>query len=271
MTKWVGYIPTAEVNNLAQYVKTPASPLYNQTGIPGELAAQLDASYPLVGSETTSTSSAVTNTKSTSSDTKRRDAIIGVCVGVGGALWIALVIFIYRRVKSRHEADMHKRLSTMTGGGAMAGGGYIPEGRHSRTSSVAASEIDDRPSSFYANPAENEPSMRERRQTQATSARSRYDEEGDVFGDEHSSPDGRRAIGSTWFRSSTGSHQPNQYTPENPFADIVHRSYLDHGPNPTGGMPAWRRSAQPGAKPINKRLIGNPTLQANSLEFTEYR
>lgn len=276
LTKWLGYIPTANVNDLAQYIKNPGSEIYTQSGIPGQLAAQIDSSYPLVGADATSTSNTPSNSASsgTSAATKRRDAIIGVSVGVGGVLWMILIYWIYRRVKQKHDENLHKRLSerySQYGVGAAAGG-HVPGGRHSRTSSLAASEVDGRPSSFYANPDENEPSMRERRHTHATnpSGRSQYSD--------HSSgreaQDSPRPIGSTWFRSSVGSQNMlasrPPHVPENPFADIVHRSYLDHGPDPR--VNGWRRSPQgpAGGKPINKRLIGNPTLQANSLEFTEH-
>jgi hypothetical protein len=266
---WQGYIPSHLVDTLASYIQTPGSPLYNQAGIPGQLAAEIDPSYPLAGSAHSTETSSVT-VKSN----KRRNIIIGVCVGLGGLLWIGLVYWIYRKVKRNHDQQVHRRLSEhmsmygATGQMTQSGGAAI---RHSVASSIAPSEIDDRPSSFYANSAENDPSMRERRRTQATgnSAQS-------PFADPTRSPVGSSpsGYGSSWFRSS-GSHsalgQAGSPSPrdasQNPFADVVHRSYLDHGP----AQPSWRRSVQPASKPVNKRLISGPTLQANSLEFVEHR
>lgn len=280
LTRWIGYIPTAKVSDLSSYIKTPSSPLYRQAGIAGQLAAQIDSSYPLTGSSTTgSTSSGSESTDSTSKSNNHRDIIIGVCVGVGGALWIALVFWIYRRVKRNHDASVHKRLSEHGSfvGSGMAGG-YLAQGRHSRTSSLAASEIDARPSSFYADPSENE--ARNRRQSHATTQRTTWNARPSSH--EQGRPDRLSTTGfSSWFRSS-GSHNshsnrlshgdgcgaPPQMTQlQNPFADTAHRSYLDQGPN-RGGASTWRRSNTP--KPISKNQIGQPTLQANSLEFTDH-
>ncbi|KAJ9098965.1 hypothetical protein QFC19_006189 [Naganishia cerealis] len=278
LTRWIGYIPTARVSDLSAYIKTPSSPLYRQAGITGQLAAQIDSSYPLTGSSTSgSTSSAAASAESESKSNSHRDIIIGVCVGVGGALWVALVFWIYRRVKRNHDARVHKRLSEHGSflGSGMAGG-YIPEGRHSRTSSLAASEIDNRPSSFYADPTENEP--RNRRQSHATIQTNTWNAR--LSSQEQSRQDRLSTSFSSWFRSS-GSHShsnrhshgegfssaPQMSQLQNPFADTAHRSYLDRGPS--RGASTWRRSHTP--KPISKNQIGQPTLQANSLEFTEQR
>jgi hypothetical protein len=163
LTKWLGYIPAERVNDLAQYIKTPSSPLYSQGGIPGQLALQIDSSYPLVGSTSSGGNDSETSaTTASKSDNTRRDTIIGVCVGVGGALWLALAVWIYRRVKRNHDAKIHRRLSERFSVGDTAGfaGGFSGNSRHSRTSSLAASEVDDRPSSFYANDADNFPAAR---------------------------------------------------------------------------------------------------------------
>lgn len=281
LTRWIGYIPTAKVSDLSSYIKTPSSPLYRQAGITGQLAAQIDSSYPLTGSSTSgSTSSGAESTDSKSKSNNHRDIIIGVCVGVGGALWVALVFWIYRRVKRNHDANVHKRLSEH---GSFAGnrlaGGYLPEGRHSRTSSLAASEIDARPSSFYADPSENE--ARNRRQSHATTQRATWNVRSGSH--EHGRQDRLSTTGfSSWFRSSGSHSNPNRLSHgegfgsppqmtqlQNPFADTAHRSYLDQGPNRSGGPSTWRRSHTP--KPISKNQIGQPTLQANSLEFTDHR
>jgi len=282
LTKWLGYIPAERVNDLAQYIKTPSSPLYSQGGIPGQLALQIDSSYPLVGSTNSggngSETSATTESKS---DNTRRDTIIGVCVGVGGALWLALAVWIYRRVKRNHDAKIHRRLSERFSVGDTAGfaGGFSGNSRHSRSSSLAASEVDDRPSSFYANDADNFPAARRRRSSVSQAVR-----ESVTFGSSrHAEGQSARApsgIGSSWFRSSGsqsgrrisrdfGTHNPTASPQmlQNPFADIVHRSYLENGPAPRSG--AWRHSTN--GRPLDKKLIGAPTLQSNSLEFTGYQ
>lgn len=269
LTKWLGYIPSDLVNDLAQYIKTPSSPLYTQGGIPGQLAMQIDASYPLVGSSTDSSAANSGKSVASAADTKRRNTIIGVCVGVGGAMWIGLMFWIYRRVKRSNEEAVHKRMSDPPNQDPFA-----DPYRQSVVSSIAASEVDARPSSFYANPEDHEQEMRERRH-QTWQDISLFNNTPHVA--QQSSPTGLSSIGSSWFRSSGSHSQPrsgavrdgparNANVTENPFADIVHRSYLESGPNHNG---AYRRSHVPFHRPINKRMIGNPTLQANSLEFTE--
>jgi hypothetical protein len=279
LTKWLGYIPAGRVNDLAQYIKTPSSPLYNQPGIPGQLALQIDSSYPLIGSTSASTDGSATSAASEShSDNKRRDAIIGACVGIGGALWIALAVWIYRRVKRNHDAKIHRRLSERFSGadGAAYAGAYN-NSRHSRASSLAASEIDDRPSSFYANDVDNFPSSRRRRSSISQAVRDSVAFSNNRNG-EGSRERTQSGIGSSWFRSSgSQSHRrlsrdfgPSTTSPQmsqNPFADIVHRTYLENGP-PTRSQ-TWRNSMN--GRPVDKRTIGAPTLQSNSLEFMGYK
>ena len=279
LTKWLGYIPSSLVSDLTAYIKTPSSPLYRQAGITGQLAAQIDSSFPITGSAAPETSASSPGSAASGSKSKsHRDIIIGVCVGVGGALWIALIFWIYRRVKRNHDANVHKRMSDHA---SFMGGGvntmYIPQSRrHSRASSLAPSEIDARPSSFYADPAENEPRARHR--SQSTMQRQSW-----VTEPRDQARQDRLSTGfSSWFRSSDshshsnnhrrsdyGSTGPQMTQLQNPFADTAHRSYLDHGPIPT--LSTWRRSHTPAHKPIRKNQIGQPTLQANSLEFTEHR
>ena len=274
LTKWLGYIPADRVNDLAQYIKTPSSPLYTQAGIPGQLALQIDSSYPLVGSTNTGSNGSPTSAASVSkTDNTRRDTIIGVCVGVGGALWLALAVWIYRRVKRNHDAKIHRRLSERfsVNEGAAFAGSYPANSRHSRSSSLAASEVDDRPSSFYANDADNFPAARRRRSSVSHAVRDSV-----AFGNQSQRPPS--GIGSSWFRSSGsqsnrrisrdfGANNPaSPQMSQNPFADIVHRSYLENGPAPRSA--AWRASTN--GRPVDKRLIGAPTLQSNSLEFTGY-
>ncbi len=269
LTMWQGYIPSGAVDTLASYIQTPGSPLYRQSGIPGQLAMEIDPSFPLAGGTPSSSgTSSVTKTSN-----KRRDIIIGVCVAVGSLLWIALGYWIYRKVKSNHEQHVHRRLSehmsTYGTNGPTQHSSLMGGMRQSMASSIAPSEVDDRPSSFYANASENEPSMRERRRTQATMGTQGQGQQQPAYPDRVAPPDSApSAYGSTFFRSSNthatnGPRPGSRSPPQNPFADIVHGSY------PEQGSAGWRRSAQPSAKPVNKRLISGPTLQANSLEWTD--
>ena len=114
---------------------------------------------------------ASSSSSKSSSSSRKRDIIIGVCVGIGGALWIALVYWIYRRVKRSNECAVHKRLSEHMS--MFSGQPDYGARRQSMAPSFAASEVDDRPSSFYASPMDNYSSMRHRQ----------HDSLGDSLGD----------------------------------------------------------------------------------------
>lgn len=162
LTLWLGYVPTAVVDDLQAQLTAANSAFYNQTGLIGELAAQVDSSYPLASTAALASAASASSGSGSAdgSSTRKRDIIIGVTVSVGGALWIALVIAIYRRMRRSAKADIHRRMSmnpTLSGrnlaavqmmqerdgrqhhGGAAGGGGH--------SSSV---DLDARPSSFYA-------------------------------------------------------------------------------------------------------------------------
>lgn len=267
---------------MTQFIRTPSSPLYTQGGIVGQLAKQIDASYPLVGAESDSGGASTESTTTAKSDKKRRDTIIGVCVGVGGALWVVLVIWVYRRVKRSHDESVHKRMSD-----EMVYDPFGDEHRRSMVDSIAASEVDARPSSFYANPEDNDRDLRDRRHQSFQSVSLVDNDRLPEAANSRSSANVLSAIGSSWFRSS-GSHyskpkssgarysdgpERNPEMVENPFADVGHRSYLaDGGGRAAGSSSAagYRRSAIPFHRPINKQMIGHPTLQNNSLEFHEH-
>lgn len=163
LTLWLGLVPSAVVDDLQAQLKAGNSAFYNQTGLLGELANQVDPSYPLVSL----TSLAAASNGQSGSGTKaeddgraarqRRDIVIGVTVSIGGFLWICLVGFIYRRLRRKAKADIHRRMSmnpTLSGrnlaavqmmaGHSAAGSGHSSGGR---SSSV---DLDARPSSFYA-------------------------------------------------------------------------------------------------------------------------
>jgi hypothetical protein len=256
LTQWLGYIPSDQFDTLNAYLKTQSSPLFNQTGIQGQLAAQINTAYPLSATTATTTTSSSSSTSSGMS-TRTRDIIIGVCVAVGGLLWIALIWWIYKRVKRSNERAVHKRLSEH-----MTMFDEREERRVSMVPSIAGSDIDDRPSSFYASPFENDATMRiqqrmvDRSSMGEDSFRSHLSVESPTYGPS--------VFGSSWFQNPQA-QQAAQRQSQNPFEDMVTRSYL--GTSGSSGM-AQRRSGA--ARPVQKAMIGQPTLHASSLEFREY-
>nr|KIR86097.1 hypothetical protein I308_03630 [Cryptococcus tetragattii IND107] len=287
LTQYMAYIPSECFDTLNAYIQTPSSPLYNQTGIEGQLAAQINTAFPLAAAASDTTPSSSSTSEGSSSSKKKRNIIIGVCVGVGGALWIALVWWVYKRTKRSNDKAVRKRLSEhMTmfqdhrpmsqayRDSVTANNGWVNDRRVSRAPSIAASEIDDRPSSFYASPFETDRSLREQQRG--------YDDEahrashGSSSGPSTESPHsyGHSVFGGNWFQN-TNSYSQNHdgyQSPtrsrmsQNPFEDMVTRSYLG-----TAGVNApvpKRRSAL--GKPVNKALISQPKLQGNSLEFRDY-
>lgn len=259
-TQWIGYVPTDQFPTLETYVSTGNSPLYNQPGLAGALAAQIDQSYPIAssgGSPVRSNASAT----STPSSTRKRNIIIGVCVGVGGVLWILLVYWIYRRVKRANERAVNKRLSEHMSmfSGRSADNPFGDERRHSTTPSIAASEIDDRPSSFYASPLDNYPAMR-RRQVDSV-----YTDQAGA-GDTSPTSYVNSVFGTSWFQTTNfgagvaSTSMPAQRSSQNPFDDMYARS----------GPSSPRMSQRPQRRSVQKTMISQPTLQGNSLEFNEY-
>jgi len=178
LTLWLGLVPSSVVDDLQGQLKAANSAFYNQTGLLGELADQVDPSYPLVSLSSLSSASSGSNgavgsgihdadgeaDEGDAASRKRRDIIIGVTVSVGGALWVGLVGYIYRRLRRKAKADIHRRMSmnpTLSGRNlaavqlmaghdarsAAAAGGAAGHSSGGRSSSV---DLDARPSSFYA-------------------------------------------------------------------------------------------------------------------------
>ncbi|WWC87259.1 uncharacterized protein L201_002147 [Kwoniella dendrophila CBS 6074] len=291
LTQYMSYIPTKYFDTLNAYIKTSSSPLYNQTGIEGALAAQINTAFPLAASSETAPTSSTT-TGGSSASNRKRNIIIGVCVTVGGLLWIALVYWIYQRVKKSNDKAVHKRLSehmSVFGDHRPMSEVYAQSNwnthsndnsmrRVSMVPSIAASEIDDRPSSFYASPFENDRSARDRdqqrfdeihnRQSYGTSAPSNYSGQGSGSRSPIDGNYGPSVFGTSWFQNPHQQQsQGRSRISQNPFEDMATRSYLgssSHG----HGVGAKRRSAV--GKPVSKALISNPTLQGNSLEFRDY-
>lgn len=287
LTQYMAYIPSECFDTLNAYIQTPSSPLYNQSGIEGQLAAQINTAFPLAAAASDTTPSSSSTSEGSSTSKKKRNIIIGVCVGVGGALWIALVWWVYKRTKRSNDKAVHKRLSEHMSmfqdhrpmsqayrDSVTANNGWVSDRRVSRAPSIAASEIDDRPSSFYASPFETDRSLRDQQRG--------YDDEahrvshGSSSGPSTESPHnyGHSVFGGNWFQNTNSysqSHDGYQSPTrsrmsQNPFEDMVTRSYLG-----TAGVNApvsKRRSAL--GKPVNKALISQPKLQGNSLEFRDY-
>lgn len=263
LTQWLAYIPSDQFETLNAYLKTSNSPLFNQPGIQGQLAAQINTAYPLAAS-TGDTPSNSSNKSSGGSSSKKRDIIIGVCVAVGGLLWVGLVFWIYKRVKRSNDKAVHKRLSehmSMFDGGNHATYGAANDNRLSRAVSVAASEIDDRPSSFYASPLENDRSFRQQQRDRMSGLDSVRT--GASLGHESPTNYGPSVFGTSWFANP----QPSRPVARNPFEDIVQQSYLSTS-NSNGNI-QHHIAAQRRSQTVQKGMISQPTLQAHSLEFNQ--
>lgn len=273
LTQWLAYIPADHFETLNAYLKTTGSPLFNQPGIQGQLAAQINTAYPLAASTGDNTRTDAPD-GGDGDNNKKRDIIIGVCVGVGGLLWIALVVWIYKRVKRSNDKAVHKRLSehmSMFDGAGPATYGAADNRRNSYTPSIAGSDVDDRPSSFYASPLENDSAMRR-------SQRERMSENVDSIrtgaslghsGQGYESPTtyGPSVFGGSWFANPPQQGGPSRQRAQNPFEDMATQSYL----NTSGSNGNLQHiAAQRRSQAVQKGMISQPTLQAHSLEFKEY-
>lgn len=264
-TQYLAFIPNDQFSTLETYVMTPTSPFYNQPGEPGRLAHFVDRSFPLLAADNVRPTAANSAAAAKSSN-RKRDIIIGVCVGVGGLLWIILVYWIYKRVKRNNERAVNKRLSehmsAFSGTPGSRENPFADDRRHSHTPSIAASEIDDRPSSFYASPLDNYPAMRHRQvesyytdQTQATGA-----------GDTSPTSYVNSVFGTSWFQNTPAGATATTSAvatraSQNPFDDMFQRS--------SPATQSQRMSQRPQRRSVQKTMISQPTLQGNSLEFNE--
>ncbi|KAI0629860.1 hypothetical protein C8Q77DRAFT_1220048 [Trametes polyzona] len=113
-TKWLGWIPSDSVDDLAQQLKVTSSAFY--TALPSpykDLAAHVVSSFPVVDapgvSDSSGGSSAATSSGSSSSKT-RENAIIGVVSSLGAIALLILAFLVFRAVKQRRELA-HRRLS----------------------------------------------------------------------------------------------------------------------------------------------------------------
>lgn len=137
-TIWLAYIPSKQVDNLAQQLKASDSTFYTGLGTPySTLAAHVDSSFGVDtvspgdsdnsgsgGGQGNGSTSDSDNTGSSSSSSKtREDAIIGVVASLGAIALIVLAFLIARAVKQRRELA-HRRLSD-----AMPVPGARPDGQ----------------------------------------------------------------------------------------------------------------------------------------------
>lgn len=122
-TMYVAYVPTEDVDTLAQQLLASNSPFYTSLGSPySTLATHVVPSFPVNAvdasggsssgsSGSTGSSGSASDTAATSSSSKtREDAIIGVVSSLGAITLIVLAFLIVRAVKQR-RALAHHRLS----------------------------------------------------------------------------------------------------------------------------------------------------------------
>jgi hypothetical protein len=275
LTQWLAYIPSDKFDTLNAYIKTQGSPLFSQPGIQGQLAAQINTAFPLAASTGNGDTTKGSSESSGGSSDKKRNIIIGVCVSIGGLLWIALVWWIYKRVKRSNDKAVHKRLSehmSMFDNGQYATYGANRDShRVSHVPSIAASDVDDRPSSFYASPLDNDRSMRAMQRDNMSyhgedSLRSAPI--GATYGRADSPTNyGPSVFGTSWFAQPPQQQQPRRAQPQNPFEDIVTRSYLGTSGSRDGLAQMSNNNRR--SQGIQKAMIGQPHLQGNSLEFRD--
>jgi len=269
LTQWLAYIPADKFDTLNAYLKTSGSPLFNQPGIQGQLAAQINTAYPLAASAGDTSRTSTKSNGSGSSSTKR-NIIIGVCVSIGGMLWIALVFWVYKRVKRSNDKAVHKRLSehmSMFNGGSHATYGGVNDNRLSRAVSFAASDVDDRPSSFYASPVDNDRSMRQHQRDRMSDPLDPF-HSGATLGNESPTNYRPSVFGTSWFANPPQQSGPSRQRAQNPFEDMVQQSYLNT--SGSNGNIQHHLAAQRRSQAIQKGMISQPTLQAHSLEFSDH-
>ncbi|EKM49699.1 uncharacterized protein PHACADRAFT_201388 [Phanerochaete carnosa HHB-10118-sp] len=175
-TIFLAYIPTGQVDTLAQQLLVKTSALYNALGPPyNTLAAHFVATFP-VGSTPPSDSTNPQSNNDTSSGSSgasnssktREDAIIGVVSSLGAITLIVLAFLGVRAVKQR-RALAHRRLAEPSGEAENEYAGARPEGQEFDRDSVGGQR---RRSFYYAEDSlrvheVSEQVMRERRPVNA--------------------------------------------------------------------------------------------------------
>lgn len=120
LTMFMAYIPTDQVDNLAQQLTVKNSKFYTAAGPPyTDLATHVNAAFPVEAVPGPAAGSGGTlpdtNTGAASSSSKtREDVIIGVVSSLGAITLIVLAFLVIRAVKQRREMA-HRRLSDPPG------------------------------------------------------------------------------------------------------------------------------------------------------------
>lgn len=124
-TMYLAYIPTGQVDTLAQQLLVKTSAFYTGLGNPyAQLANLVVSSFPVESVQApggnpagpqSNNDSAGGATSSSGSSKTREDAIIGVVSSLGAITLIVLAFLVVRAVKQR-RALAHRRLSEPTGG-----------------------------------------------------------------------------------------------------------------------------------------------------------
>lgn len=122
LTVWLAYIPSDQVNNLAEQIKVTSSAFYTKLAPPySTLAEQVDPSFSVdsvappsgdsggPSSGGSGSSSNAASGKSSGLSNTRRDAIIGVVSSLGAVALIVLAFLSMRAIKRRRELA-HQRL-----------------------------------------------------------------------------------------------------------------------------------------------------------------
>jgi hypothetical protein len=78
---------------------------------------------------------------------------------------------------------------------------------------------------------------------------------------------GPSVFGTSWFAQPPQQQQPRRAQPQNPFEDIVTRSYLGTSGSRDGLAQMSNNNRR--SQGIQKAMIGQPHLQGNSLEFRD--
>lgn len=178
-TMYLAYIPTGQVNALAQQLLVKTSEFYTALGSPyDQLANHVIPSFPIdtvqaPGGTPANPSNNDTSgnaTSSSGSSKTREDAIIGVVSSLGAVTLIVLAFLVVRAVKQR-RALAHRRLSDPSGGAGDERDfvGARPNGQEFDRDSVGGQR---RRSFYYAEDSlrgyeDNEQTMRERRPVNA--------------------------------------------------------------------------------------------------------
>ncbi|KAI0369357.1 hypothetical protein BV20DRAFT_946151 [Pilatotrama ljubarskyi] len=118
-TMWLGWIPSDDVDDLAQQIKVTSSAFYTKLGGQyNQLAAHVVPSFPVTnavvtssdGSSSGGSNSGASSSAASSSSKTREDAIIGVVSSLGAVALLILAFLVFRAVKQRRELA-HRRLS----------------------------------------------------------------------------------------------------------------------------------------------------------------